>query len=163
MVVSGRPLGDTPVRLDPAEWEGTWTAADGGPVVVRVDDAAGGQLRLAWIEGEKEMVLKTAMVSVLRSGPWFFANMREDVKDASPSVYLFALVKRQKGTMLIWPPRPESFARLIREGVLPGTVTKEKVLLGELKPEQMKIIASEDRGVLFDWENPIVLMKMGDR
>jgi hypothetical protein len=162
MVTSSRPVGDTPVLLDPSDWEGTWTAADGGPVVVRVEDARKGRLRLAWMEGDREMALKTADVMLLKAGTWHFANLREETKEGPPA-YLFARVKKEKGLLIIWPPRPEQFARLINDKVLPGTVSKEKILLGELGPEHMKIIVSEDRGVLFDWGNPIVLIRTGNR
>ncbi len=163
VVTSGRPVGDTPVLVDPGEWEGTWMAADGGPVVVRVgDDGRNGRLRLAWMEGDREMVLKTADVILLKAGACHFANLREETEGGT-SVYLFARVKKEKGLLIIWLPRPERFARLIDERILPGTASKEKILLGELGPEHMKVITSEDRGVLFDWENPVVLMKTGDR
>jgi len=162
MVTSGQPIGDTPVVLDHVDWEGTWTAADGGPVVVRVEDARKGQLRLAWMEGDREMALKTADVTLLKTGTWHFANLKDQAK-AGPPVYLFARVKKQKGLLIIWPPRPERFARLINDKVLPGTVSKEQVFLGELGPEHMRVITSEERGVLFDWESPIVLIRTGDR
>jgi len=163
MVTSVRPVGDMPLVLDPIEWEGTWIAADGGPVVVKVDDARKGQLKLAWIEGDKEMVLKTATVILLKSGAWHFANLRDDTQSGTSAAYLFACVKRQKNVVIVWLPRPERFAGLIEEKVLPGAVSKERISLGELQPEHMKIIASEGRGLLFDWENPVVLMKTGDR
>ncbi len=162
MVTSGRPIGDTPLLVDAGEWEGTWTSADGGPVVVRVEDARKGQLRLAWMEGGREMVLKTADVMLLKAGTWHFANLREETK-GGPPVYLFARVKKEKGMLIIWPPRPERFARLINDKVLPGTASKEKIFLGELGPEHVKVIASEERGVLFDWENPIVIMRTSER
>jgi hypothetical protein len=162
VVTSGRPIGDAPFPVDPGEWEGTWTAADGGPVVVRVEDGRKGQLRLSWMEGAREMALKTADVMLLKTGAWHFANLREETESGAP-VYLFARVKREKGLLIIWPPRPERFARLVNEKVLPGTVSREKVHLGELGPEHMKVIASEDRGVLFDWENPLVLIRTGNR
>jgi hypothetical protein len=162
MVTSGRPIGDTPVLIDPGEWEGTWATAGGGPVVVRVEDAPKGKLRLSWMEGDREMTLKTADVMLLKAGAWLFANLREGTRDGFP-VYLFARVKKEKGLLIIWLPRAERFARLINEKILPGTVSREKVHLGEIGPEYMKVIASEDRGVLFDWENPLVLIKTGNR
>lgn len=162
VVTSERPIGDIPFPVETGEWEGTWTAADGSPVVVRVENGNKGQLRLFWMEGDREMVLKTADVTLRKAGAWHFANLREETKSGVP-VYLFARVKREKGLLIIWLPRPERFARLIDERVLPGTVSREKVHVGELGPEHVKVIASEDRGVLFDWENPLVLIKTGDR
>jgi hypothetical protein len=163
IVTSERPLGEMPLVLNPAEWEGTWITTEGAPVVIKVEEPARGRLKLAWIEGDKDMVLKTASVTLLKSGAWTFANLTEDDRKNDGRVrYLFARVKKDKGNIIVWLPRSEKFAGLVEGKILPGSLAKETILLGELGPEHLKIIASEDRGVLFDWENPFVLTKTGE-
>ncbi len=161
-VVSQRPVGEIPVVLDPEEWEGTWITPDGGPVVIRVEDAEKGYLKLAWIEDDRSRTFKSLRVIILRSAAWDFANIREeDGKNETGQNYLFARVKKQKNHILVWLPRAEKFAALVEGKILPGRAVKETVTLGELKPEHVKIIVSEEKGLLFDWENPFVLMKTG--
>ena len=162
-VVSQRPVGEVPVVLNPEEWEGAWIAPEGGgPVVIRVEDGKKGYLKLAWIEDDRNMTFKSLRVVILRSGTWDFANIREeDEKGGTGQNYFFARVKKEKNRILVWLPRAEKFAALVEGKILPGRAAKETVTLGELKPEHTKIIASEEKGLLFDWENPVILMKTG--
>jgi len=63
--------------------------------------------------------------------------------------------------ILAWFPRPERFAQRVREGVLPGKVDeKGNVTLSELQEEHLQLITQEQKGVLFAWENPLVLFKL---
>jgi hypothetical protein len=71
---------------------------------------------------------------------------------------LFARVKKQKGWLIIWPPTL-NFAAQQRQAC---PALFQKHLLGN-SPEHMRVITSEERGVLFDWESPIVLIRTGDR
>jgi hypothetical protein len=51
---------------------------------------------------------------------------------------------------------------LIEAKTLPGEVKKGMVMHGDLKAEHMKIITAEERSFLFDWEDPLVLIKLSD-
>ena len=50
---------------------------------------------------------------------------------------------------------------MVREGKLPGKIdANNNIILDELKPEHVNIITSESEGVLFDWQNPGVVMRI---
>lgn len=92
-----------------------------------------------------------------------FASMKdEEDKTVPDGMYMWAIIKKEKEIILIWLPQKDRFKTLIEEKKLPGEVKKDLVLLGDLKPEHMKIIASEGRSLLFDWEEPLVLIKLSN-
>ena len=86
----------------------------------------------------------------------------EEDKTIADNVYLWAIIKKEKEIILIWLPNKERFKTLIETKTLPGEIKKDLVLLGDLTPEHMKIIASEGRSLLFDWEEPLVLIKLSN-
>ena len=77
-------------------------------------------------------------------------------------MYVWAIIKKSTKIILIWLPNEERFKKLIEAKTLPGEIKKDMVVLGDLKPEHMKIITSEERSLLFDWEDPLVLIKLSD-
>lgn len=160
VVMSKKPVGDKPVVLDPAGWDGVWTTPQGAPVMMKVKDGDKGILRLAWIEDDKDMTFKSYDVIILGSGRWQFANIQDEVKKGEqPKGYLFAKIKKEKDIILIWLPKIEKISELVKKNILPGEAAKESVILGELWPEHMKIIMSEEKDVLFDWESPFFFIK----
>ena len=46
--------------------------------------------------------------------------------------------------------------------VFSGKLDGDDVILDELKPQHLKIITSGERGVLFDWDKPLVFVKVGN-
>ena len=50
---------------------------------------------------------------------------------------------------------------MVEEEVLPGKAEERSVVLGELGPEHLEIITSEEYGVLFDWDDPMLLWRVG--
>jgi hypothetical protein len=53
-------------------------------------------------------------------------------------------------------------AQLVRDGVIPGRLDVQDVILEELEPQYLKIITSAERGVPFSWDKPIVFVKAGN-
>lgn len=160
VVMSQRPVGDKPVALDKTEWDGAWMTPQGAPVVMKVKDGEKGALKIAWIEDDRDMTYKSYDVILLSLGRWQFANiLDEKSKGERPGGYLFAKIKKEKDSIIVWLPRAEKFSDLVKRGILPGEAAKETVILGELGPQHMKIIMSEEKGILFDWENPFFFIK----
>lgn len=160
VVMSEKPVGDAPVVLDPAGWNGAWLTHQGDAVVMKVLDRDNGVLRITWIEDDSKMTCRSHDVRVLSSGKWQFANiMDEGEKGEKPRGYLFAKIKKERDNIVIWLPAAEKFSDLVGKKILPGRVEKESVILGELGPRHMKIITSEEKGLLFDWENPLFIIK----
>lgn len=160
VVMSEKPVGDRPVVLEPAGWDGAWMTLQGEPVMMKVQDREKGVLKIAWIEDDGKMTCKSYDVRILSSGSWQFANiMDEEKKDGKSGGYLFAKIKKEKDYIVIWLPMAEKFSGLVGKKILPGRVEKESVTLGELEPQHLKIIMSGEKGLLFDWENPLFIIR----
>jgi hypothetical protein len=163
MVAGKGPIGEAPVLLNAKDWDGTWFNPGGDYCMMKVKNENEGIIRLAWIEDDKEMTHKSSDVFIRKSGSWLFASIKEeDDKEAANNLYVWAIIKKSQKTIFIWLPNEERFKKLIEAKTLPGEVRKSMVMLGDLKPEHMKIITSEERNFLFDWENPLVLIKLSD-
>jgi len=51
----------------------------------------------------------------------------------------------------------------VKSKKLPGQINgNDEVLLGDLSPEHYQIFVGEDKGALFQWDNPLVLVKVRD-
>jgi hypothetical protein len=162
-VASKGLIGETPVVLNAKEWDGTWFNPGGDYCMMKVKNENEGILRLAWIENDREMIYKTSDVFIRKSGNWLFASTKEDdEKAAADSLYVWAIIKKSRRTLFIWLPNEERFKKLIEAKTLPGEIKKGVVMLGDLKPEHMKIITSEEKSFLFDWEDPLVLIRLSD-
>jgi hypothetical protein len=165
-VFSPQPVGEAPLALVADEWEGTWTDSRDF-LEIRVIDAASGRLEAAWIEASANgFELERIEVLVRASGEALFGNaLDEDRSDAAgagkaPHRYAFFRMARAEGKIVIWWPRLESFARLVEEGGLPGTVTEEgDVVLGELSKEHLSLLAGDEGAALFEWDEPGVLFR----
>jgi hypothetical protein len=159
-VISKRPVGEKPARIVAREWEGNWVTTD-GTVKVKVVESDKGILKVAWLEDDKQgnPALKTAKIEVRESGGWLFANTIEEDKGRG---YVWGRIRNEDGQVIVWSPDAKLFKQLMNEGVFPGKVDGDEVILDELKPQHLKIITSQQRGVLFSWEKPTVFMKVGN-
>ena len=157
-VYATRPVGEKPLPLVAADWEGTWKNED-TTLKLAIQDAEKGVLDLSWMEGEpqKPSLEKSAAV-LLQSGDRFFASMK-DREHPERELYLWGRIKKDRDRLLIWAPDYERFKNLVEKGLLPGKAEDDAVILGDLKPEHYAIISSDSNGVLYDWENPIVLIR----
>jgi len=152
------PVGEHPKEISKDEWDGTWIHKDHS-VTIKVLNASKGLLQMAWVE-EKEgsLKLESYQIFIRESGEWIFGNVRE--KEDSTSHY-WALIKKDKGQIIVWTPDPAYFKRLIQTGVIRGKVEKYDVVLEKLTPEQLKVILSDDKGAGFEWQNPVVFFRLG--
>ena len=159
-VVSKRPVGESPVALEESEWKGTWLHGD-GPITVRIADAKEGRLEVAWVE-EKEgaLVLESVDAWLRESGEWIFASFAGIDGDLDQAGYLWGRLVREEDQLLLWWPRPEQFRRLVEEGLLPGKIEDGDVLLGDLEPEHLAIVTSEEHGMLFAWDEPMTFHRL---
>jgi hypothetical protein len=77
------------------------------------------------------------------------------------SSYYWALVKKDAGQIIVWTPNPVQFRKLVETGVLRGKLGKYDVILEKLTTDDLKGILSSDKGVCFEWQNPIVFFRLG--
>lgn len=183
-VTSPVPLGQKPAVLDAGEWEGRWENAD-GYLDLAVIDSANGLVSIAFDEDEGEC--KQMELQLRTSGDWTFFNVTESDFErseglasspcspvtgdkpaelspdeaAGPSNYLWGRVRLSGDAIYAWGPDPEVFVRLVSEGHLPGMVDEGSVVLGALNPAHYELIVSGSKGVVLDWDDPLVLYRHG--
>lgn len=161
IVASKAPVGQVPVVVDEKGWNGTWYNPDGTYCVLQVRNEHEGILQLAWIENDKELKYQSGEVFIRKSGNVLFVSTKEtQEKTGADVVYVWARIKKERNMILIWLPDEEKFRKLIEAHILPGEIKNGMTILGDLKPEHMKAITSEEKGLLFDWERPLVLIKV---
>jgi len=154
-----QPIGDAPrdITAERGLWEGTWLQDDRALTVVAAD-AAKGVLRVSWVESDgKESACKSADVYLRNCRDWTFASVRD--KDKSTDLFLWGRVKLREHWILIWTPAT-TFRSLVEDGRLPGAITGDGVVLESLTPEQLQAIVDSSFGVLFDWDEPVILTKV---
>jgi hypothetical protein len=125
-------------------------------------------LHVAWVE---DMELNEYDVFLLESGDWLFFNLTEEEEDGeAPPGYFWGRIKNDGNSIILWEPEINKFRALVREGILPGEAKKSgknnehesDVILGELTADHLQIIMSGEKGVLFDWDKPMFLIKLHD-
>lgn len=168
VVVSTHPVGLEPVAVEAEEWEGTWVADDGAFTLRVPEKGAAGRVELGWIEEEGDrFVLKTSQVYLRSAGEWMFGSVENDEDPGSGRPenvrYLWGRLEKDEGKILFWLPSVEKFRQLVEDGVLPGEVEEGgDVVLGQLAAEHLELITSGKKGVLFEWEAPMILRRLED-
>jgi len=160
-------VGEKPVQLDAGQWDGDWRGND-GVMKIKVKDSEAGILQVAWIE---DMELQQFDVCLLESGGWQFFNLKDEDEDEEESDgYYWGRISKNSNSIFLWDPDIKKFRSLVRDGTLPGEARKSgkdnehesDVVLGELTSEHLELITSEEKGVLFNWDEPMVLMKISE-
>jgi hypothetical protein len=157
-VSSVEPVGERPKAISQDEWSGTWIH-ENHSITIKVLDEQKGLLQVAWVE-EKEggLKLESYQVAIRESGEWIFGNVKEKEDAAS---HYWALIKKDAGQIIVWTPDPAQFRKLVQTGVLRGKLEGYDIILGKLTPDDLKVILSGDKGVYFEWENPVVFFRLG--
>src|SRR5262249_47426638 len=129
-VVSKRPVGEKPSRLEQEKWEGKWVHRD-GELTIKVDDSERGLLSVTWTEkGEKSP--QTARIELLESNGWLFGNVNNWKGDTMPE-YVWGRVRKEDRQITIWAPDLNQFKSLVNRRVLPGEMRGSDVVVGDLK------------------------------
>ena len=168
-------MGEGPVRIEPNEWEGYWTMiATDQFLSIKVVNSENGVLRVRFLDGApKEMT-----VYLRESGDWNFAifGSSEDdetdqdtsrVQDGTDALgeeaeHSWARIKKVKNVALLWAPDTSQFRQLVESGKVAGNIDDGEVILNGLKAEDVELIASNDNGTSFVWDNPIILIRLSD-
>lgn len=159
-VISVFPVGENSVSLKPEEWNGKWEAvlSDGEFAMMEVLPGQEGMLR---ITGHSHGTDDKPMDAILRvSDGWMFINVAGD----DNAGYYWARIRNQDGRLIfVWLPSFDKSKKLVENGILPGEVRGSTVSLNLVRPEHLKIITSEAHGVIFDWEEPVVLRRVDQK
>jgi len=157
-VGSIHPVGSEPVSLNPEDWNGKWGLPFEKEFLrLRVLDGDNGMLRMVSYDSKGEPE-KSQDVLLRRVDGWTFASV---AKEGGGDGYLFARINNSGGrTLLVWLPDYDRFRGLVEKGVLPGKTDPETVTLGLLLAVHLKLITSGEVGTLFDWDDPVVLIRL---
>ncbi len=161
-VYSLKPVGEEPTNIESAqeEWEGTWTDNHGWAITVKVADPANGVLRVGWFKYESGDLKPQIMDVHLRdSAGWTFASFKHSEQD-DQGHYLWVRIRKERRMAILWGPDVKEFGDLVSKGKLPGSFAEKSVYLAELGANELALIRSESEGVLFDWDRPMVLIKL---
>jgi hypothetical protein len=157
-VTSIHPVGYDPVPLRAEDWNGEWGLPFEKEFIrMKVVDRETGMLRITSYnsEGGAEKVEDAILRQV---NGWTFASIANDGEGGG---YLFARVSNTGGRIfLIWLPDYDRFRGLVEKEILPGKTDADTVKLGLLLPTHLKLITSGELGVLFSWDDPIVMIRL---
>jgi len=153
------PIGETPLVLDPGEWEGTWMVED-DVILVDVLDSENGILRIAGIEKTEdgELEIEAFTIHLRDGGDWIFASIEDD-NEGEPR-YLWGVLRRSGEQVLELDPDRTKFRALVEAGTLPGRLDGEDVYLGPLEAEHLALILSDEHGFLFSFADFGVAMRI---
>lgn len=169
LVLSKKPLGDKPLKVDPKNWQGNWVTNEGF-VSIRVTDGATGSLQLTWTaeDPNSKPQLKTVSAQLRQSGDWTFLNIKGDQvdddgkegDDPKKDYFVWARVKRDGEFFIAWAPEKKAFEELVKNGVLPGEIKDNAVILDSLDPEKTSNLKNHADCSLFRWEHPMVFFRV---
>lgn len=164
-VTSRQLVGDTPVNLDPKQWNGVWTDDDGTVFHLRVKDAAHGVLEVGNVKlTDDEMTFEKKDVYIRKSGDWLWANFQAD----HSTNYTFVRVSPPDRHLIVWLPAPDAFVQKIHEGKLKGELPKDEngketgsAIIDGLNGDQIKLIESGEWNNAINLSQPGVLRRLG--
>ena len=157
-VISTKPAGETPAKLDAKKWNGAWSTDDGESIHARVKDADKGLLEVAWLEVKEDAIeLKKFDVYIRQAGGWLWASYKED----NDKGYTIARVGEPGENLLAWTMRFAPVTKRVKSGALKGEVLKDDkgnetktVLVEGLHDADLQAIREGKWGDLFDWDKP---------
>lgn len=168
-VYTQEPVGESPANITDSQdqWGGTWVCDDApvnapSAVAVRVVDSTNGLLRIAWVENQS-LEPRKADVLLRTGGGRTYATLRMLNADGgeATNIYFWARLDRHGNSALAWPPDGGKFAKRVKDGLLTGVVTNNRVIVGPLGSNDFVRFNSRTNDVLFNWEHPFVLRKAG--
>jgi hypothetical protein len=179
------PAGDEPVHLRASDWEGVWLpyrlGMGGVPffwiVKVTVIDPEKGWLRAEiTISGEKGLQVTTTDLYLRRAGRWMLLSMRwlENNFYLSPDEalpfkgYAFGRAELNKDTLLVWAPRRERFAELVKKGVIAGSMhykdskSHSRLEIERLDTQVLKQFQASESMPADYWNQPVIYIRVSD-
>ena len=163
-VLCKRPVGDEPVMLDKARWNGSWTTSDGDVMFTRVEDAAKGLLEIATVSLEdSEIKVEKRIMQVRKTGHWLWANLKQENGDT----YEFVRISEPDEQVMYWTPNAAPFIERVRKGSLKGELLKDSegkengtVVLNALSGDDLVAIEAGKWGEVLAWDKPMVLRRL---
>jgi hypothetical protein len=157
-VLTTQPIGDKVVQLSPEQWQGTWLHHE-VVVTTSVLNKDTGLLQASWIERlEDGSDMKIFTGTVRTTGDMTFIVTKDENQK---ELFHWARVEKGENYLIMWSPNVEQFKALIKDGKLPGKVTEDGMLLGELKLETIEMIDDPSTNLL-NWKDPNIFIRIGN-
>lgn len=164
-VKTWHPMGVKPSRVLAEEWDGTWIYFDVlsyRSITIKVMDESGGVLQVGRVKSNRgDLVLEVAEVYIREAGGWMFASKVEDTSQEVPQ-YHWCRIQNNLKEIVAWWPNADKFGALVETGKLPGAFADGDVELGALSGKNYQLIISEREGVLLNWKEPTVFVRVAD-
>jgi len=153
-VYSVMPVGDDPVYLEPKEWEGLWASNtyDDSVKSVRMSvvDAAGGILEYSNPEDCTNAVRAVVRQHRYEGGKAKFIGHLTEGDDWG---YVWGKYQRVGNALIIWPPVPDEFQKLIETGAISGqSVGSGDLLIDPLSKDPLDRISIDVNHELFNYK-----------
>jgi hypothetical protein len=163
-VFSESPMGGQAERADPSAWDGVWASLDSsdeGAVTVHVIDADAGALQVEYVEHDKPVRMRFFL---RRWGQWTFLSVvcaqGDNGCDDTRDRYLWSAYRLRDDALVMWTPIPARFGELVDQGLLPGERLGSDVELSIFEDRHYELITADEHAGLWDWREPLVLMRI---
>jgi len=154
-------VGLKPHAVKSEEWSGEWSADCSGEEKIRIEvlDEDKGIIRVVDLKTGPGNTTQIYDCYLREAGDWIFANAALAGK---PDFYPVRVRNVEGRQIIAWFPDAEKFKQLVFEKKsLPGEWRGRDISLGLLKPEHLELIMSGKEGVVFKWDEPVILIRLG--
>lgn len=157
-VTSDQPVGDEAYPISKPDWNGLWLNED-GVVHFQVLNEAEGIIRIAFVESEDDTLkFESGEVLLRRHGDQVIANMKLD-EDCR---YYWGRIQKNESQLIFWEPEFEKIKKLLKTGRIGGELDDNEITLRDITPAQLDLLFSEEEEVYFNWDEPLVLIRLFD-
>nr|WP_320190169.1 hypothetical protein [uncultured Desulfobacter sp.] len=163
-VVSKNPVGLKPFAPSKEQIEGIWLS-DNETIKIKLINESEGIIKFAWIEDKaSDFKLETVTGKLLKGNKGVYINALGQPGDDFGGYYIWGKIQFKDHKIIIWPPSFESFKLAFENNKIKAIVEKNdngKITDIKLIDKPKGIIdLIENNSSFFDWENPIILIKM---
>ncbi len=124
-VFTTHPMGDSPLKINAVDWDGTWINK-GGSVVVKVTNPEKGHLIAALIKSSKDdLILEKYDIEIRGSNDFVLINIKNK-EEKDKDLYIWGKIKKRGEEIVIWGTDTGKFRDLVNAGKLPGKIKRKK-------------------------------------
>lgn len=163
-VVSKDPVGLEPYAPAPKQLEGIWLS-DNETIKIKLISESEGTIKFAWIEdNESDFKLGTATGKLMKGNKGVYINSLGLPGEDFGGYYIWGKIQFKDNKIFIWPPSFKTFKLAFEDNKIKALIEKnseQKVTNIKLTDEPKTIVdLVENNSNFFDWENPIILIKL---
>jgi len=171
-VVSKHPVGLEKYPLNPDEWDGTWLHED-EVITIKVADESKGIVQIAWIETNQEkLTFESVTCQVMKGTNWLYINELEFPDENDDGFYFWGKLRKENRKIIFWVPSVEAFQEAAEDKQIHAIVNKTDSTAGTKqrtedvrlldKPAKIIDLIENNGSKFFEWEEPIILIKLGE-